>query len=185
MTQDNTCVTDCTKCPELVSSRSQIVNGVGPIDADLALVGEGPGANEDEQGVPFVGRSGSVLNDTLSNLDYPREEVRITNTVRCRPPDNRDPRASERENCRPHLERELASVNPKAVLTLGKVPSETLLGESIAITKVAGNTYEKEFCGASLTVVAGLHPAATLYDSSYKDLFEDAVSVAVELCEQD
>ncbi|MFB6189807.1 MAG: uracil-DNA glycosylase family protein, partial [Halapricum sp.] len=98
------CVTDCERCPELVASRSRIVNGVGPTDADLVFVGEAPGAQEDEQGEPFVGRSGDVLDDALRDAGLSRADVRITNCVRCRPPDNRDPKREELDNCRGYLE---------------------------------------------------------------------------------
>ena len=88
---DSLCVSDCTDCPRLVDSRSQIVNGVGPTDAQLVFVGEGPGDNEDEAGEPFVGRSGTVLDDALDNAGLAREAVRITNSVRCRPPETATP----------------------------------------------------------------------------------------------
>lgn len=176
---EDACVMDCTECPELVESRTQIVNGFGPNDADIMLVGEAPGANEDEEGEPFVGRSGSVLDDALEDYGLTRDDVRITNTVRCRPPDNRDPRQQERRNCQSHLEQEIAAVEPKAILSLGSVPASVLIGESVAVTKVSGNTYDRTFEGFNTTVIAGLHPAATLYDPSYADLFEDALQIAI------
>ncbi len=104
-----------------------IVNGVGPADADLLFVGEAPGANEDEQGEPFVGRSGDVLDAGLRDAGLDRGDVRITNCVRCRPPDNRDPRNGELANCRDYLETEIDRVDPEVVVTLGKVPAEHLL----------------------------------------------------------
>src|SRR6056297_1290418 len=110
-----TAVTGCERCPALVESRSRIVNGVGPTDADLLFVGEAPGANEDEQGEPFVGRSGDVLDETLREAGLDRGDVRITNCVRCRPPDNRDPRKEELANCRGYLETEIDRVDPELV----------------------------------------------------------------------
>ena len=91
---DDLRVKECERCPALVDSRSRIVNGAGPTDADLVFVGEAPGANEDDQGEPFVGRSGTVLDDALRDAGLARSDVRITNCVKCRPPDNRDPTAA-------------------------------------------------------------------------------------------
>ncbi|WP_455449774.1 uracil-DNA glycosylase [Natrinema thermotolerans] len=174
-------VTECTRCPALVDSRSRIVNGTGPTDADLLFVGEGPGANEDEQGEPFVGRSGSVLDDALRTAGLDRIDVRITNCVRCRPPENRDPTTEELENCRGYLEREIAAVDPEVVVTLGKVPSEHLLERSVAVTKEAGSLEEVRIDGTPRRVLLCVHPAATLYDRSQEETFEDAIRQAAEL----
>jgi Uracil-DNA glycosylase len=105
-------ISQCEQCPALVESRSQIVNGVGPTDPDLVFVGEGPGETEDQRGEPFVGRSGDVLNEALQAVELGREDVRITNCVRCRPPDNRDPSAGELSNCSGYLETELDRLGP-------------------------------------------------------------------------
>lgn len=177
--KDTSCVKDCSKCPKLVESRSRIVNGVGPVDANLVIVGEAPGQKEDEQGEPFVGRSGTVLDNTLEKFGYSRSDVRITNTVRCRPPDNRDPYVEERNNCYSHLVNELETVEPNAVLTLGNVPTQTILNEKVSITEIVGNKYDIQFGDVELTVVAGIHPAATLYNSSYKEKFEEAIEIAL------
>ncbi len=174
-------VTECTRCPALVDSRSRIVNGTGPTDADLLFVGEGPGANEDEQGEPFVGRSGTVLDDALRTAGLDRIDVRITNCVRCRPPENRDPTTEELENCRGYLEREIAAVDPEVVVTLGKVPSEHLLERSVAVTKEAGSLEEVRIDGTPRRVLLCVHPAATLYDRSQEETFEDAIRQAAEL----
>ncbi|MCL7417996.1 MAG: uracil-DNA glycosylase, partial [Halalkalicoccus sp.] len=115
-------VTACERCPALVESRSRIVNGVGPEDADLLIVGEAPGEQEDREGEPFVGRSGTQLDEKLREHGIAREDVRITNCVRCRPPENRDPTKGELENCRGYLEREVELVDPELVMTVGKVP---------------------------------------------------------------
>lgn len=179
--EKNVCVQDCKKCHALVESRNQIVNGVGPVDAKLILVGEAPGESEDDNGEPFIGRSGTVLNDELKKNGISRDEVRITNTVRCRPPENRDPHKSERENCFTYLEKEISEVEPEVVLTLGRISTTTLLGDdSISVTKVSGNVYSRSYNGKMVKVVAGMHPASTLYDPSYKELFEDAVETAVK-----
>ncbi|ELY82391.1 uracil-DNA glycosylase [Natrinema gari] len=180
-TMEDCCVTECTRCPALVDSRSRIVNGVGPEDADLLFVGEGPGANEDEHGEPFVGRSGSVLDDALRTAGLDRSDVRITNCVRCRPPENRDPTTDELANCRGYLERELATVDPDVIVTLGKVPSEHLLERSVAVTKEAGDLEEVRIDGAPRRLLISVHPAATLYDRSQAETFENALQRAAEL----
>lgn len=178
-------VTACERCPELVDSRSQIVNGTGPEDADILFVGEGPGANEDEQGEPFVGRSGSVLDDTLLVVGLEREDVRITNCVRCRPPENRDPTKTELENCRGYLEAEIERLDPDVLVTLGKVPSEHLLGRSVGITSEAGSVEEIRVNDSPRRVVLSVHPAATLYDRSQEETFKQALETAADLAGAD
>ncbi|APE96396.1 uracil-DNA glycosylase [Halodesulfurarchaeum formicicum] len=174
-------VTDCKRCADLVESRSQIVNGVGPGDADLLFVGEAPGEQEDIEGEPFVGRSGEILDSVLAEYGLDRETVRITNAVKCRPPENRDPTATELANCRPHLEREVAGVDPAVIVTLGKVPSEHLLGRSVAVTNEAGSVESITIDGTAYRVLIGLHPAATLYDPSTRETFEAVIDEATEL----
>lgn len=178
---EDLCVTECTRCPALVDSRSRIVNGAGPEDADLLFVGEGPGANEDEQGEPFVGRSGTVLDDGLRDVGLERGDIRITNCVRCRPPENRDPKKDELANCRGYLEREIASLDPEVIVTLGKVPSEHLLERSVAVTKEAGDLAEVRIDGAPRRLLICVHPAATLYDRSQEETFQNALQRAADL----
>jgi len=178
-------VTECTRCPALVDSRSQIVNGVGPEDTDLLFVGEGPGANEDKQGEPFVGRSGSVLDDGLRTVGLARADVRITNCVRCRPPENRDPTTEELEHCRDYLEHEIDLLDPEVIVTLGKVPSEHLLDRSVAVTKEAGSLEEVRINGTPRRLLICVHPAATLYDRSQAETFENALQRAAELADVD
>jgi len=173
-------VTACTRCPELVASRGQIVDGVGPTDADLLLVGEAPGASEDERGEPFVGRSGDVLDEGLRTVGLARADVRITNCVRCRPPENRDPTADERANCRGYLEAEIRAVDPELVVALGKVPAEHLLERGVAVTTEAGDLGSVAVDGDRWPVLVSVHPAATLYDPSTRDLFTDALERAAE-----
>ncbi|MFB6094414.1 MAG: uracil-DNA glycosylase family protein [Halanaeroarchaeum sp.] len=174
-------VAACRRCPALVESRSQIVNGVGPADASLLFVGEAPGETEDERGEPFVGRSGSILDEALAENGLEREEVRITNGVRCRPPDNRDPRVAELEHCRTHLDAEIDAVDPDAIVTLGKVPSEHLLGRDVSVTAEAGSIEHVDVRGDARTVVVCLHPAATLYDRSQREAFVAAIGTATTL----
>jgi DNA polymerase len=173
-------VVGCDRCDDLCDSRSRIVNGVGPADADLLFVGEAPGANEDEQGEPFVGRSGDVLDDGLREAGLDRGDVRITNCVRCRPPDNRDPRTGELANCRGYLETEIDRVDPEVVVTLGKVPAEHVLERDVAVTGEAGDVFDVAIAGQPRRVLVSVHPAATLYDPSQRETFEAALATAAE-----
>lgn len=182
---DGLTVTDCTRCPELVDCRSRIVNGTGPADADLMFVGEGPGEQEDEQGEPFVGRSGTILDDKLRDRGLAREDVRITNCVRCRPPENRDPTAEELDNCWPYLESEIEQVDPEVIVTLGKVPSEHLLDADVAVTKEAGSVRTADLGGAVRDVLVCVHPAATLYDRSQDVTLDATLDKAAEMAGED
>ena len=175
------CVVECERCPALVESRSQIVNGVGPADADLVFLGEAPGQREDEGGEPFVGRSGDVLDEALHEAGIDRGDVRITNCVRCRPPENRDPHAEELANCEGYLASELAQVDPELVVTLGKVPSQHVMDQDVAITKVAGEVRDARIDERSQRVLLSVHPAATLYDRSQRETFFDTIARAAEL----
>ena len=174
-------VIECERCPELCKSRSRIVNGTGPENADLLFVGEAPGEHEDDGGEPFVGRSGSVLDDALREHGLTREAVRITNCVRCRPPENRDPHKGELANCRGYLEREIDRVNPELVVTLGKVPTEHLLERDAAVTKEAGTIEDARLDGTAHRVLICVHPAATLYDSGQQETFEETIATAAEI----
>jgi len=178
---DGADVLACERCPELCDSRTRIVNGVGPDDAAVCFVGEAPGANEDEQGEPFVGRSGDVLDDALRDAGLARADVRITNCVRCRPPDNRDPKTDELANCSEHLARELVVVDPDVVVTLGKVPSQHLLDRDVAITNEAGDVHDARIGDDQYRVLLSVHPAATLYDRSQAETFESTIADAAAL----
>ena len=148
----------CTRCA-LSGSRTQVVFGSGAPNADLMFVGEGPGAEEDRQGLPFVGRSGQLLDRLLSQeLGLARSACYITNVVKCRPPENRDPKPDEIAACRPFLENQLESVDPKVVVTLGNFASKLLLDTDVGITRLRGQSYE--FSGRHL--VPTFHPAAAL-----------------------
>lgn len=174
-------VIDCTRCPELAESRSRIVNGTGTPDAAVVFVGEAPGADEDREGEPFVGRSGGVLDEKLTERGLDRESVRITNCVRCRPPENRDPNKEELANCREFLEREITGIDPDLIVSLGKVPSEHLLDRSVAVTKEAGQVVETRIGNASYRLLVCVHPAATFYDGSQTETLDKALDTAAEL----
>jgi DNA polymerase len=171
-------VSGCERCADLCESRSRIVNGTGAADADLLFVGEAPGEREDQEGEPFVGRSGDVLDDALRANGLVRADVRITNCVRCRPPDNRDPTAGELANCRGYLDAEIGRVDPVLLVTLGKVPAEHLLERSVAITSEAGEIVRAELGGETRDVLLSVHPAATLYDPGQRESFERAIERA-------
>jgi len=173
-------VPSCERCPALVESRSRIVDGVGPTDADLLFVG-GAGRTGGRAGEPFVGRSGDVLDDALRDAGLARADVRITNCVRCRPPDNRDPTTEELANCRGYLDAEIDRLDPELIVTLGKVPSEHLLDRSVAITSESGEVVDVRIAGASRRVLLSVHPAATLYDRSQRDGFFETIARAGEL----
>jgi len=181
---DGLAVVACERCPDLVDCRSRIVNGVGPADADLLFVGEAPGQHEDEGGEPFVGRSGDVLDDGLRDAGLDRGDVRITNCVRCRPLDNRDPTDAELANCREYLETEIDRVDPAVVVTLGKVPAEHLLERDVAVTSEAGDVVEAAIGGERRRVLVCVHPAATLYDPSQRDTFASTLERAAEFTDE-
>ncbi|WP_336036107.1 uracil-DNA glycosylase [Halobacterium yunchengense] len=178
---DGLAVTACERCSDLVESRSRIVNGDGPADAAVLFVGEAPGATEDAEGKPFVGRSGDVLDDELRDAGLARADVRITNCVRCRPPENRDPTSEELANCRPYLEREVELVDPEVVVTLGKVPGEHLLGRDVAVTSETGSVERVDLGGEPRDVLVCLHPAATLYDRSQAEAFTRTIEKAATM----
>jgi uracil-DNA glycosylase len=136
-----------------------VVFGTGDPDADLVFIGEGPGAEEDRQGLPFVGRSGQLLDRLmLEELGITRERVYIANVVKCRPPDNRDPRPEEITACRPYLEQQLDLIAPRVLVTLGKFAGQLLLDSKVGITKLRGHDYP--YRGAVL--IPTLHPAYAL-----------------------
>lgn len=174
-------VRDCEHCPKLVECRSQIVNGVGPVDAAIVFVGEAPGATEDDEGEPFIGRSGQILTEALSDRGIDREDVRITNCVRCRPPKNRDPNKTELANCSDHLDEELTRISPRVVVPLGRIPVQHILGDVGQITEVAGSVHEIEINGSPVTVVASVHPAATLYNRSLEPTFNETFDTISQL----
>ena len=150
---------DCTRC-NLHNDRKTIVFGSGNPHADLVFVGEGPGAEEDEQGFPFVGRAGRKLTEIIEKgMNLSREEdTYICNIVKCRPPNNRDPKPDEIAACNPFLIRQLQAISPKAIVALGKPAASTLLGRTVPIMKERGNWFEYEGIPLMLT----LHPAYLL-----------------------
>lgn len=151
---------DCTRCG-LAEGRTQVVFGMGNSDADLVFVGEGPGAEEDKQGLPFVGRSGKLLDRLMAEeMGLTRDQCYIANVVKCRPPDNRDPKPEEVDACRPWLEQQLQLIDPKVIITLGNFSSKLLLDTKTGITKLRGQSYPMD--GTDMVIVPTFHPAAVL-----------------------
>jgi uracil-DNA glycosylase len=155
---------DCTRCVLHKQGRKQIVFGVGNPRADIMFVGEGPGADEDQQGEPFVGRAGQLLNNMITAMGIRREDVYIANVVKCRPPGNRTPEREECDTCSPFLMRQIAVVNPKIVVALGAVAAKTLLGVNDAMVNLRGKIYD--FKNTKLAVT--YHPAYLLRDPRQK-----------------
>jgi uracil-DNA glycosylase family 4 len=149
----------CTKCPLATQGRSQVVFGDGNPHADLVFVGEGPGAEEDRQGIPFVGRAGQLLTHLIEGIGLRRPEVYIANVVKCRPPGNRDPLPDEIGSCRPYLEAQLAFIEPKVVVSLGNFATKLLLDTKEGITKLRGREFP---FGSGAVLIPTLHPAAVL-----------------------
>jgi DNA polymerase len=153
----------CTRCPQLAATRTQVVFGAGNADADLMFVGEAPGRDEDEQGLPFVGRSGKLLNTLLGEIGLAREEVFVINTLKCRPPGNRDPHPSEIDNCQDYLMRQVALVEPVVICTLGNFATKLLRGDPTGITRVHGQAQELTIGTRTVRLYPLFHPAAALY----------------------
>jgi uracil-DNA glycosylase len=171
----------CTRC-RLAETRIQVVWGVGNPEAELMLIGEAPGRNEDEQGEPFVGRSGQLVNRMLGQVGLRREDVYISNVVKSRPPDNRDPKRDEVEACRSWLDEQIRIVDPRVVVTLGNFAVKALLGTKEGITSLRGRTYE--FQGR--TLVPTFHPAAALrFGKAQMQGLADDFAVARSLLEID
>jgi uracil-DNA glycosylase len=151
-------IKDCQKCT-LAASRTQVVFGHGNAQADIMFVGEAPGFHEDRQGKPFVGAAGKLLDQLLEEIGIQRREVYIANVIKCRPPDNRNPRADEIESCKPYLFKQIELIGPKVVCTLGNFSTQLLLGKKVGITKVRGQAFHQ----GTYVVVPMLHPAAALH----------------------
>jgi DNA polymerase len=154
---------DCTRC-RLHKGRKNIVFGVGNVNADIMFVGEGPGADEDEQGEPFVGRAGQLLNNMISAMGLERRDVYIANVVKCRPPQNRTPEGDECDTCGPFLIRQIEVIRPKVIVALGAVAAKFLLAVNDSMARLRGRWYD--FKGARLAVT--YHPAYLLRDPRQK-----------------
>src|SRR5579864_7053981 len=153
----------CTRCAELAATRTTVVFGAGNADADLMFVGEAPGANEDLQGLPFVGAAGKLLETLLGEIGLSRAEVFIANVLKCRPPGNRDPRPGEIENCTPYLVRQVELVQPRVICTLGNFATKLLREDPAGISRVHGRAEVRTIGAHTTRLYPIFHPAAALY----------------------
>jgi len=164
----------CRKCG-LWKGRKNAVPGEGNLKAAVMFVGEAPGYWEDVKGRPFVGAAGKLLDESLSSVGISRSEVYITNVVKCRPPENRDPLSSEIETCTPYLDRQIKIVEPKFIVTLGRHATSYILPkagiETEGISKIHGKIYEGSLLGFKVFIIPMYHPAAILYNAKYRGEF--------------
>jgi len=153
----------CVRCQELAATRNSVVFGAGNADADLMFVGEAPGASEDQQGLPFVGRAGKLLDTLLEEIGLVRADVFIANTLKCRPPGNRDPLPMEIENCREYLYRQVELIQPRVICSLGNFSTKLLRGDPTGITRLHGRAEELTLGSRTVRLYPIFHPAAALY----------------------
>lgn len=162
-------IKNCQKC-KLCKNRTNIVFGTGNENADIMFIGEGPGADEDAQGIPFVGKAGKLMNNAFEGIGINREEVYIANIVKCRPPGNRNPEKDEVIACIDYLRNQVVLVKPKIVVVLGSVALKAILGDEYSITKTRGKWIEKK----GIRYMPTFHPAALLRDEKKKiDFWND------------
>jgi len=171
---------ECRHCGEcsLCQTRKNVVFGVGNPQAEIMLVGEGPGANEDEQGIPFVGKAGQFLDDMLAIIGLDRTMVYIANIVKCRPPGNRDPLNVEQDACIGYLRRQIALIRPKILVSLGRIAAMRLINDKFRITKEHGQWFDVD----GMRMMAMYHPSALLRDPGKRpETFDDLKSLQNEI----
>jgi DNA polymerase len=173
----------CERCP-LHEGRNRVVFGSGNSDADLMFVGEAPGAEEDRQGLPFVGRAGAFLTELLEGIGLKREDVFIANVLKCRPPGNRDPQPEEIASCRPYLEQQVELIQPRIIGTLGNFATKLLTGNPTGITKVRGTAQERTLGGRQVYLLPLFHPAAGLRTPKVADQLREDFKLIPGLLEQ-
>ena len=165
-------VSSCALCP-LAETRTKTVFGAGNANAELMFVGEAPGAEEDRQGLPFVGRAGQLLSELLGEIGLSREDVFIANVLKSRPPGNRDPMPSEIEACQPYLWKQIALIQPTVIASLGNFATKLLSGNPTGITRVRGTPQVHELGGRTVFLFPLLHPAAALRTPAIKDALRE------------
>jgi DNA polymerase len=153
----------CTSCPQLAATRTTVVFGNGNADADLMFVGEAPGANEDRQGLPFVGQAGKLLDTLLGEIGLSRPDVFVANVLKCRPPGNRDPHPAEIEACQEYLLRQVELIEPRVICTLGNFATKLLRGDPTGITRLHGREEVRAIGRRAVRLYPIFHPAAALY----------------------
>lgn len=166
----------CPRCPELVENRTQPVFGCGPPDAELMLVGEAPGREEDRRGEPFVGQAGRKLDELLAEVGLDRRQVFITNAIKCRPPHNRKPHADELQNCRPYLDEQIELIRPSAIGTMGSVPAQSLLDTRQRLERLRGRVHDFQ----GLPLVCTYHPAYVRRSPAVEPDFCDDLRLLLE-----
>ena len=170
----------CTRCP-LADGRTQVVFGVGNPDADLMFVGEAPGFHEDQQGIPFVGQAGKLLDRLLGGIGLQRSDIYVANVLKCRPPQNRDPQPEEIASCESHLFRQIELIQPKLVATLGNFATKLLSGKPLGITRVHGQDQPVTLGTSQVLLYPLYHPAAALYTPSMLKVLEEDFARIPEL----
>ena len=173
----------CERCP-LAAGRNTVVFGAGNADADLMFVGEAPGAEEDRQGLPFVGRAGGLLTELLEGIGLKREDAFIANVLKCRPPGNRDPQPEEIDSCRPYLEKQVELIQPRVIGTLGNFATKLLTGSRTGISKVRGTPQVHELGGRMVFLLPLYHPAAALRTPSLAETLRADFRTLPELLAQ-
>ncbi len=171
-------VANCKQC-ELHQGRKQTVFGSGDADADWMIIGEAPGAEEDRQGEPFVGRAGQLLNSMLFAVGLKREQVFIANILKCRPPDNRDPKAEEVQQCEDYLRQQIGHIQPKIILALGRIAAQNLLKTDTAIGKMRGQPYV--YPDTNIPLIVTYHPAYLLRSPAQKSKSWQDLQLAMEI----
>src|SRR4051795_3482505 len=171
----------CTRCPQLAQTRNTVVFGAGNADADLMFVGEAPGRHEDEQGLPFVGQAGKLLEQLLGEIGLTRDKVFIANTLKCRPPGNRDPHPVEIERCQDYLMRQVALIQPTVICTLGNFATKLLRADPTGITRLHGRDEVRVIGSRAVRLMPLFHPAAALYTPSNVDVLRQDFARIPEL----
>ena len=171
----------CVRCQELASTRKNVVFGAGNADADLMFVGEAPGASEDEQGLPFVGRAGKLLETLLKEIGLERGDVFIANVLKCRPPGNRDPLPVEIENCHEYLYRQVELIQPRVICSLGNFSTKLLREDPTGITRLHGRSEELTLGKRTVRLYPIFHPAAALYTPRMLETLREDFSRLPEL----
>jgi DNA polymerase len=174
-------VAKCTRCKDLATNRTQTVFGVGNPDSPLVFIGEAPGAEEDKQGEPFVGKAGQLLTDIITNeMKLRREDIYICNILQCRPPDNRDPLSGEVTSCRPYLDRTLEIIKPKFICCLGAVAAKSILDSDKPIAELRGKVWDYK----GIKVICTYHPAYLLRNPTAKKDVDDDVQLLMREMEK-
>jgi uracil-DNA glycosylase family 4 len=169
-------VSRCTRCPELVDNRTQTVFGDGTAEAEVLFVGEAPGKDEDQQGIPFVGQAGKLMDNAMAQAGIPRSKVYIANTLKCRPPDNRDPKPEEVENCSGFLAAQVALIRPRIIVPLGRFGLEQMVKKGMKISEVHGRAIRRK---DGIIFFPMYHPAAALHQPKYRqDIQTDFMKLA-------